>query len=81
MIKFAVVFVITTSTVAIYTEFAPRWIALLGYGLAIIVLLGSFYLDWSFIVFPLWVLLISTYILVDDLQRARQTHGNPSGRG
>jgi len=73
MIKFAGVFVITTSTVAMYTEFAPRWIALLGYGLAIIVLLGSFYLDWSFIVFPLWVLLISTYILVDDLHRARQT--------
>jgi hypothetical protein len=81
MIKFAGVFIITTSTVAIYTEFTPRWIALLGYGLAIIVLLGSFYLDWSFIVFPLWVLLISTYILLDDLHRARQTQRNPSDCG
>jgi len=72
MIKIASVFIITTSTLAIYTEFAPRWIALLGYGLALVILLGSYYLDWSFVVFPLWVLLISTYILVDDLQRPSQ---------
>ena len=70
MIKIAGVFMITTSTVAIYTELAPRWIALLGYGLALIIVFGGYYIDWSFIVFPLWVLLISTYILIDDLRRS-----------
>jgi hypothetical protein len=70
MIKIAGVFVITTSTVAIYTEFAPRWIALLGYGLALFILLGSYYVDWSFVIFPLWVLLLSTYILIDNLRRS-----------
>jgi hypothetical protein len=30
-IKTACVFMITTSTIAIYTGFAPRWIAILGY--------------------------------------------------
>jgi hypothetical protein len=70
MIKVAGVFIITSSTVAIYTELAPRWLGVTGYVLAIIVLLGSFYLDWSFFVFPLWVLLISTYMLIDDLWRA-----------
>lgn len=30
-IKMAGVFMISTSTVALYTEFAPRWIAILGY--------------------------------------------------
>jgi len=71
MIKIAGVFIISTSTVAIYTGFAPRWIAFLGYGLALIILLGSYYIDWSFVIFPLWVLLISTYILIDDIRSAR----------
>ena len=31
MIKIAAIFIISTSTVAVYTGFAPRWIALLGY--------------------------------------------------
>jgi hypothetical protein len=69
MTKIAGVFIITTSTVAIFTEVAPRWIALLGYGLALIVLLGSYYIEWGFVVFPLWVLLLSTYILLDNLRR------------
>jgi len=70
MIKIAGVFIITTSTVAIYTKFAPRWIAFLGYGLALVILLGSYYIDWSFIVFPLWVLLLSAYILIDNMHRS-----------
>jgi hypothetical protein len=69
MIKIAGVFMISTSTVAVYTGFAPRWIALLGYGLALIVLFGSYYIEWCFVVFPLWVLLLSTYILIDNLRR------------
>ena len=38
---FIEIFMISTSTVAIYTRFAPLWIALLGYALALILLLGS----------------------------------------
>jgi len=41
---------------------------LLGYGLALILLFGSFYLNWSFLVFPLWVFLISAYILRDSIR-------------
>lgn len=64
-IKMAGVFMVTTSTIAIYTGFAPRWIAILGYLLALLVLFGSFYLSWSFVVFPLWVLVMSIYIFFD----------------
>jgi hypothetical protein len=70
MIKMAAVFIISTSTVAISTGFAPRWIALLGYALAAVVLLGSSYMTWSFVVFPIWVLLVSSNLLIDDLRRA-----------
>jgi hypothetical protein len=54
---------------AVYTGFSPRWIALLGYVLAVILLLGSGYMTWSFVVFPIWVLLVSSNILVDNLRR------------
>ena len=70
MIKMAAVFIISTSTVAVYTSFSPRWIALLGYVLAAIVLLGSGYMTWSFVVFPIWVLLVSCNILIDNLRRS-----------
>jgi hypothetical protein len=69
-IKMAGVFMISTSTVAIYTGFAPRWMAILGYALALILLVGSYYITWSFVVLPLWVLLISIHILADNFRRA-----------
>jgi hypothetical protein len=69
MIKMASVFMITTSTVAIYTGIAPRWLAILGFALALILLFGSFYISWSFLVFPLWVFLLSAYILRDSIRR------------
>jgi hypothetical protein len=71
-IKMAGVFMISTSTVALYTGFAPRWIAILGYALAVILLFGSYYLAWSFMVMPVWVLLISIHILIDNLRRPDQ---------
>ena len=69
MIKMASVFMITTSTVAIYTGIAPRWLAVLGFGLALILLFGSFYMSWSFLVFPLWVFLLSASILKDAIRQ------------
>ena len=65
-IKMAGVFMVTTSTIAIYTGFAPRWIAILGYLLALLLLFGSYYLSWSFVVFPFWVLVMSIYIFFDN---------------
>jgi hypothetical protein len=63
LVKTASVFMITTSTIALYTHLTPRWLALGGYVIAIILLIGSYYLDWSLLVFPFWVLLISLSIL------------------
>ncbi len=62
--KMAGVFMISTSTVAIRTAIFPRWMAYLGYALAIVLLTSLGYLSWIPVVFPLWVLLISVYILV-----------------
>ena len=66
--KMAAVFMISTSTVIAYTRMAPRWIALLGYALAAVLLLGSYYISWSLSVLPLWVLLLSLHILIDNFR-------------
>ena len=71
MIKMAAVFMITASTLAIYIRFVPRWLALLGYLLALLLLFGSYYIRWSFFLFPLWVFLMSIQILKEDLLRPR----------
>ena len=68
-VKLAGVFMITTSTIALYTHLAARWIAYLGYALAALLLFAGGFNDWTFMVFPLWVLLMSGYILLDNLRR------------
>lgn len=66
-VKMAVVFMISTSTVVIYTGIAPRWIAVLGYLMACILLVGSYKFGWSIVVLPIWVLLVSVHILLSNL--------------
>ncbi len=68
-IKMAGVFMMITSTLAIRTGFVARWLAIPGLVMALWLLFGSHLFDLSFAVFPAWVLLVSTYILIDNLKR------------
>jgi len=72
VVKMAAVFMISTSTLAIRTGVTPRWIAFLGYALALFLLLSGRYIEWILLVFPVWVLLISIYILIENLRRPSQ---------
>jgi hypothetical protein len=72
-IKMAAVFMFSTSTVTLFTDLAPRWIAFLGFALAAIILLVGHHITWSIYILPTWVFLISTYILVDNLRRRDET--------
>jgi len=65
-IKMAGVFMIATCTLFVRTKIVPRWMALIGYALALVLLLSIGYVSWIALVFPLWVLLISIYILVEN---------------
>ncbi len=78
-IKMAGVFTIATSTLALRTRFIARWIAFLGYTLALLLLLSSRYIEGILVVFPLWVLLISLYILIDNLRRPSSGGGHHIG--
>ncbi len=72
-VKMAAVFMISTSTLAIRTGFTPRWIALIGYAFALLLLVSGRHVEWIMMVFPLWVLLISIYILIDNFRHAPET--------
>jgi hypothetical protein len=68
-LKMAGVFMISTATISIRTKIVPRWIALLGYLLALVLLLtGGGTTRWVPLVFPLWVLLVSVHVLLDNLR-------------
>lgn len=67
--KMAGVFMITASTLVIRIGFSPRWIALLGYACALLLVFSGRYITWIWPVFPLWVLLISISILIDNMRR------------
>jgi hypothetical protein len=75
-VKMAAVFMISTCTLAIRTGFIARWIAFLGYTLALFLLLSGRYVGWIIMVFPLWVLLVSIYILIDNLHQPRFQNGH-----
>lgn len=70
--KMAAVFMFSTSTVVIYTGIAPRWMAYVGFALALTVLIGGQNVGWSLAVLPVWVLMISGYILMDNLAGVRR---------
>jgi MFS family permease len=63
-IRMAAVFMISVSTIMLRTHIGPRWLTLLGYVLALILLFGAKTFEWAALVFPLWALLISVLILV-----------------
>jgi len=56
----------STSTILLRTVIDPRWIAFLGYALGAALLLSVGIILWVPLVFPIWVLLISIAILLEN---------------
>jgi len=68
-VKMAGVFMISTCTLFLRLKLAPRWMVFLGYALALFLLLSIGFVSWISLVFPLWTLLISVYILIENFRR------------
>ena len=47
----------------------PRWVAFVGYACAVVLLLIITSFEWIALLFPLWVLLLSAYILVSNFRK------------
>jgi hypothetical protein len=58
------VFMIVTSTIAWRTQSIPRWVAVVGYLIAVLLLLSLRYFQILIMLFPAWVALLSVFILV-----------------
>lgn len=67
--KMAAVFMFMTSTIGLRTGVLARWVSFVGYacGLVLLLIIGNF--AGITLIFPLWVLLISTYLLYSDFQK------------
>jgi hypothetical protein len=62
-IRMAGVFMISLATIWIRTRVMPRLFVLLTYGLAVLMLLAVNLSVWLLLIFPVWVFVISIYIL------------------
>jgi hypothetical protein len=69
--KMAGVFMISTCTLSLRTGIIPRWMAFLGLALALFLLLSVGFFYWAPLVFPLWILLISLYILRENFRKPK----------
>ena len=68
-IKMAGIFMLSSCTLFLRLKLAPRWMVFLGYALALFLLLSINFISWIALVFPLWTLLISVYILIQNYRR------------
>jgi hypothetical protein len=67
-LRMAGVFMFSTCTLAIRIGIFPRWMAFLGYALALFLLLSIGKFGWASLVFPLWTLVISAYVLLANFR-------------
>ena len=66
--KMAAVFMFSICTIGLRTAIFPRWMAFLGYACAAVLLLVIANWRWITLVFPLWMLLVSTQILLAEFR-------------
>jgi hypothetical protein len=67
----AAVFMIVTSTIALRTAVFPRWLVIAGYLVALVMLLSLSALQWVVLLFPVWVFVMSVFILNGEIRAVR----------
>lgn len=63
-IRMAGMFMFVLGTIWVRTQVMPRWLALITYTLAAVLLISIGFTHWVTMIFPMWVFLISVYILI-----------------
>lgn len=71
--RMAAVFTLSVSTLGLHTGALPRWVSFLGYAVALALLVAAGDHQWTQLVFPAWVLVVSLVILFT------RPHGPGSG--
>ena len=66
--KMAGVFMISTCTIGLRSAIIPRSVAFIGYACALVLLVVIANWKWIALVFPVWMLLVSTQMLVAEFR-------------
>ena len=70
-LRMAAIFLISQATLWLRTGVMPRWMALVTYPVALVLLFVFTTASWVILVFPAWVFLVSLYILITHLAGRR----------
>lgn len=71
--RMAAVFMFSLGTVGFRTNVTPTWLNIITYGLAASLLIMIGFSVWISLVFPAWVLIVSIYFLITNLQSDPQS--------
>ncbi len=71
--KMAAVFMFSTCSIAVRTGFLPRWLAMMGFGCGLILVLVMQSWPWIEMLFPLWILTLSVRELAMEFSGQRVT--------
>jgi hypothetical protein len=71
-IKMAGVFIVSTSMIVLRTAILPRWVAFFGFACAVVLLLIITSWPWIALLFPFWMLVISTRVLLADFHAVKR---------
>jgi len=69
--KMAAVFMFVTSMSGLRTAVLARWVSFVGFGCGLVLLLVITDFAWISLIFPLWAMLVSAYILFEDFRQGR----------
>jgi hypothetical protein len=68
--RMAAVFTMSTATITLRTKVVPRWIGMLGFAVAVVLLISVGLTVWVELLFPAWILLLSVDILRTGLRQS-----------
>jgi len=68
--RMAAVFTVSTATITLRTKVVPRWIGMLGFAVAVVLLVSVGLTVWVELLFPAWILLLSIEFLRTRLRQA-----------
>jgi hypothetical protein len=73
--RVAAVFLISMGTIGLRSRTFPRWFAVTGYLLGLVLLVAVTFFDWVILVLPAWVAVVSLFIMRRERSRSRGTAG------
>ena len=75
-LRMASVYMLSIGSLWTRTKVVPRWLTIVTYIVAVPFLLFAGALRWARIIFPVWVLLVSIFILILNYRYNREHEGN-----